>query len=113
MVLGLSKRIPARPTAAHAMATTPTTPTSTRLTRWRWVNFMPSPPPARGRHHERREAVVVRVGRAVARVAVGRTGAQIDVAGARRVVNAGHRRCSGHLHLALLLPAARPLVGVA
>src|SRR5947209_2197348 len=45
IVLGFEKRMPASPTAAHTMDTTPTTPTRIRLTRWRRVNFMAYRPP--------------------------------------------------------------------
>src|SRR5438270_4222271 len=111
MVLGLSNRMPARPTAAHAMATTPTTPTRMRLIKWRLVNFTASSPPSCGRHHEGREAAVTRP--RVARIPVGRPGAQVDVTGVGGVVDARHRRRAGDLHLALLLAAARSLVRVA
>src|SRR4051812_19163917 len=101
----LSKRIPARPTAAHAMETTPTTATITRLTRWRLVNFIGSPPARRSRPHEGRQPVVAL--RCAARVAIGGASAEIDVAGVSGIVDARHNRRARHLHLALLLAATR------
>src|SRR4051794_16381214 len=111
MCLGLSKRIPARPTAPHAMETTPITPTMMRFTRWRLVNFTASPPASGRRGHERREPVVV-LGCATC-VAVRRSRAEVDVPRPRRVVDARHGGRARDLHLALLLATARPLVGFA
>src|SRR5438270_12512497 len=109
--LGLSKRMPASPTAAQAMATPPRTSTSRRLASWRLPNFTSSP--SRRRHHEGAQAAVG--AGPVAAVPVGRAGAEVDVPGPGGVVDGGELRRAGDLDLALLLASARPLgrVGVA